>query len=243
MTLEEYIPTLPRDFVDKVAKLVKIPKDEVPSFTEGLDALFHVAREEHAKDLEIAEMRKVVSKQLDDLRKLATKLKECFSALDSTSRERLGLYALVQPIISRSNAIGAHMDIPRLVNDGDIEQAERVVASYTIVIDEMIAAASTREWAVRGGRPSKWFDEPGGQNVMAFDIFVLNLVRLIRSHGGKEKLEKNAGTGSLVDCLNLARPHLPAGLIPRGYSMSRLQRLRGAATPMVVLCSGPPPSF
>jgi hypothetical protein len=230
MTLLEY-PTLPRDFVDKVAQLVKISKEELPSFADCLDALFDMAREWHARDREIARKQKVVPGELDDVRKLAIKLRRRLLTLDSVSRRHLGLYALVQQQLPYANTPGADVGqmIPHLVKEGDIEQAERVVASYRIVIDEMIAAASTREWPVREGRPANWFDYSQDTNMIAFDYFVLYFVQLIRSHGGKETLEKNAGTGSLVDCLKLARAHLPAGLITNGYSMSRLERLRRAA--------------
>jgi hypothetical protein len=120
--------------------------------------------------------------------------------------------------------------IPDLVDTGDMEQAERVVTHFSTVIDDMIAAASIREWPAREGRPPNWFDHPQNPNMAAFDFFVLYFVQVIRSHGGRETLEKNAGTGSLVDCLKLARPHLPEGLIKDGYSMSRLERLRRAAS-------------
>jgi hypothetical protein len=47
-------------------------------------------------------------------------------------------------------------------------------------------------------------------------------VQLCRSLGGRLTLNKNVGTGTLVDALHLLQPYLPPNFIPNALPMSTL---------------------
>ena len=56
--------------------------------------------------------------------------------------------------------------------------------------------------------------------------FTLRLLLHVRAAGGQLTVDKNHGDGTLVDALNLLRPHLPRGFIPRNLPMATLDKVR-----------------
>jgi hypothetical protein len=69
-----------------------------------------------------------------------------------------------------------------------------------------------------------------GATPSAADLFVFRLVQLVSSAGGTVTIDKNHGTGTLIDVIEVLRPHLAPGSLPVSFSLSRLQRLKTAAT-------------
>jgi hypothetical protein len=73
------------------------------------------------------------------------------------------------------------------------------------------------------GRPRHGpFSQISSQNLTEF---TLRLLLEVRAAGGRLTLDKNTGTGTLVDALTLLRPHRP-GLIPKKLPMSTLARVK-----------------
>jgi len=58
-----------------------------------------------------------------------------------------------------------------------------------------------------------------------FRDFVSDLVMHTRAAGGKLTLEKNIGTGTLIQALDMLAPHLPRWFVPRCPPHSTLQRV------------------
>jgi hypothetical protein len=56
--------------------------------------------------------------------------------------------------------------------------------------------------------------------------FTLNLLLDVRAAGGRFTLDKNTGTGTLVEALALLRPHMRPGLIPNKLPFSTLARVK-----------------
>jgi hypothetical protein len=56
--------------------------------------------------------------------------------------------------------------------------------------------------------------------------FTLRLLLDVRAAGGRLSVDKNLGGGTLLDALNLLRPYLPRGFIPRKLPVGTLDRVR-----------------
>jgi hypothetical protein len=56
--------------------------------------------------------------------------------------------------------------------------------------------------------------------------FVLHFLRDVRAAGGRLTLDKNEGTGTLVDALVLLRPYLPPNFIPNKLPLSSLANVK-----------------
>ena len=228
------------DLVSKVASLARVPQHGIVAFGEGLRNIFGLALYYHDWDVRSADARKVINAQLGKVGAAAVALKQCLVQLDSPSRRHLGLYALRQQRFGiAASDIELRLQLADLTDAGGMDEGELLVTLHIKAVDEIHMAASTRPWPSNPGAPSKWFDQPGNPNVKAFDLFVIELVRLIKHHGGRTTLDKNAGTGTLIEVLRAVAPYLPAGLMPASLfaadengklkGMSRLQRLRAIA--------------
>jgi len=88
---------------------------------------------------------------------------------------------------------------------------------------------------------------------VSFERFVLWLLWDVRIAGGRLSLDKNAGTGGLLEALKLLRPHLPPNFIPNGPPISKLayikaleRRIDVSVAPPQYECGSlylPPPFF
>jgi len=58
-----------------------------------------------------------------------------------------------------------------------------------------------------------------------FQIFVRGLFLAAETAGGRYTLEKNIGTGSVLEAIEILTPYLPDGFLPK-YSFSTLQRIK-----------------
>jgi hypothetical protein len=59
----------------------------------------------------------------------------------------------------------------------------------------------------------------------AFQIFVRGLFLAAETADGRYTLEKNIGTGTVIEAIEILNPYLPDGFVPK-YSFSTLQRIK-----------------
>ena len=59
-----------------------------------------------------------------------------------------------------------------------------------------------------------------------FQNFVLDLLIHTTAAEGRLSLEKNIGTGRLIEAIQMLTPYLPDGFVAERLSMSTLQRLK-----------------
>ena len=221
---------LPERVANEIADLAKLPLDQSPAFSGRISELFVLACKDHNWDEISAKKRDAAQQQLPQLLHAAAALKACLDGLDVSIRKQLGMYALRQELFGpAANDEELRFQIVDLLHGGWLNTSEIKLAFFRKVIDDICVAADTREWPPRDGTPSKWFDLPGNPNVTAYDLFVVRLEQLVLRHGGRTTLHKNAGTGTSFEILRAAAQCLPAGLIPKAPSPSRLQRLKTLA--------------
>ncbi len=234
----------PADLTDeaiiRIAELAKVPTERRADFCAALPGLFKLARNWHEWDVTSAPKRDAIDRQLKQLEKDATAFKARLEGLDDAARKQLGIYALYHERFGTAAADDEDAAKQRRFRIMDLVEGGRVkiglsrVALFARVVDDIRTAASTREWppsSAKGGAPSKSLDLPGNPNVKAFDLFVIELVRLVHFHGGRTTLDKNYGTGTLIKITDVARPHLPNDFVPDKLKLSRLRRLQQQARP------------
>ncbi len=86
-----------------------------------------------------------------------------------------------------------------------------------------IEVAATK---AKRGRPAAVFST-------AFERFVGSLLLLTLSAGGRPSVDRKNHRGRLADMLDVLRPHLPPGFIPKRLPWSKLERLRVDAVAIV----------
>jgi hypothetical protein len=74
------------------------------------------------------------------------------------------------------------------------------------------------------GRPNwgGFAEQPGPGSLPQY---ALRLLWDVRTAGGRLTLNKNSGTGTLIETLELLSPHLPPGFIPRILPVSTLAKM------------------
>ena len=63
----------------------------------------------------------------------------------------------------------------------------------------------------------------------SFRAFTLRFLWDVKAVGGRLSVDKNRGTGKLLDALELLSPYLPSGFVPNAPSSSTLSDLNALA--------------
>jgi hypothetical protein len=66
----------------------------------------------------------------------------------------------------------------------------------------------------------------GTVNNPRFQAFAQALFLAAEATGGQFTLEKNIGKGGVIDAIDILRPHLPDGFLPKQLPLSTLQRIK-----------------
>jgi hypothetical protein len=121
-------------------------------------------------------------------------------------------------------------DLSQAMHGTSSDSADRFLELISVV-DRVRAASTFDFWAdfrptPAGGATSK---SPFGPKGTGFDQWVVHLFRDAEFEGWHLTVSpgnRGNGTGTLVEFVDIARPHLPPGFVPRRPSLKRLQRLR-----------------
>jgi hypothetical protein len=85
------------------------------------------------------------------------------------------------------------------------------------------------------GRPSEWLalHRVFRRHQVRFTVknqmlreLVFTLLRVARDNYGEFTLDKNLQSGTLLEALNILRPHLPKGLVPNALPIGTIQKLK-----------------
>jgi len=112
----------------------------------------------------------------------------------------------------------------------DRVQAVHDLQSVSSLLVQALQFANGKDRSSKGP-PSKAILSPGlpAADLLAFDIFAI-----VGQSGGKLTLNETGSErrpgGSMLDFFDLIRPMLPEGVLPAGFSLSRLKDLRKQAS-------------
>jgi hypothetical protein len=61
---------------------------------------------------------------------------------------------------------------------------------------------------------------------VTFENFLTHLFVDVAETGGQLTFTKDSGTGTLIDALDILRPHLPGGVVPEQLPLGRIQKIK-----------------
>lgn len=195
---------VPVGVMAQILDRLQVPEHRWANEVGFLTFLFTYAAGVH-RFREMAPMRLDAAKQLARVAKMAAALRLELGKLSDTAK-----YWFEQ-------ASGGSAD-----PDSRREHYER---SCSIV--DGIYAASTHDCHFAPKRAGGQSKAVGGTNLTPLDHLVCSLWIRADRFGWHLTISPHNRTGTLLDLLNLLRPHLP-GVIPNQLDLKRLQRLRGA---------------
>jgi hypothetical protein len=107
-----------------------------------------------------------------------------------------------------------------------------VYADTTLRLADQVAEALavrrlSKPRRARGREAEADLKRPGQPG--SFKRFVLRLLWDVEAYGGKLRLNKTKGTGTLIEALSLLQPHLPPKFIPKVPSAPTLARIKALA--------------
>lgn len=213
----------------RLARIARIPDEKLPEFRSGLEFVFYLARGNYEFDRERA--KNTGDARIEDVGKAADSLLRALEKLDGKSKKALGICALwheyFRPKSPIADDYGRHQ-IQDLRELGYAGQGLAKLEALREGIAILRVAAATVEWPATGRRATS-LRLPGNPNVSAFDLLVLEIIRLADRLDGDLTFAKTECAGSLIDFLNEIRDLLPKGLVPNAFVRNRLEYLRQAA--------------
>jgi hypothetical protein len=156
---------------------------------------------------------------LAQLRK-SIKLSRDLSAIVS-SLDQQALHALRDVYLRCRSKFGdlGHFEIP----DWPLPNVISQITEFAELSSEALVVARTPR---KRGRPHSGILSKFSKELRSLSEFTLALLFAVRAGGGRLTLDKNTGTGTLVEALALLRPHVRPGLIPNNLPFSTLARVK-----------------
>jgi hypothetical protein len=194
-------PELPRDVAMQVAKLARVPAHERETFC---DAICETVQEVCETD------RRAVSSKPDralfKAAEAARTLNEAICSLNKDDREW----------VERLMARPVYRELPREF----LQMVSQIDDLFSTAIGEsspLIPGAAALRYK-RGRRK-------GAVGNMMFGLLIRRLWLWATEHRGKFTFDKNHEKGTLIDALNILRPHLPKRVVPNALPYGTIQRI------------------
>jgi hypothetical protein len=214
---------LPDALLNQLLDCLRVPHNRRESAALCLPGILYLALE--CYDFDKAEdKRDVARKELARLAGKAAAFRSELDKLSNTARVWLGAQAWRRETFGEAaNDAARRFQLNDLMLMGGVEEGRTRYERFCATIESIRAASAEEFWPTgsKGGAPSKAVDGPKSN---ALDLLVCELYRLADKAGWYVSVDPDMGTGTLVDFLKTAAPHLPQGLIPDGLPLKRLQR-------------------
>ena len=203
---------LPHDLLKQLLDIMRVPEDRREAAVLSLRCLFTQARKYPRDD--VAEAKREADRaELVVLAKKAAAFRSELSKLSDAAKEWLGVKAYRRELYGEAaNDDERRRQLNDLMLMGGVDEWRIRYERFCMVIEDIRAAAAEEYWPRnrKGGAPSKSLNGP---KFTALDLFVCELYRCADESNGHVTVDPDNGTGSLVDILKLAAPHLPDRLI------------------------------
>ncbi len=204
----------------ELAIKAKIPAENVVQLQKGL--LCELDFEWSAHRSKGATLRRSRSVSRVRLKKLARLSAEFLNVLKLLRAEDLSYLAAADtfyPLPPRHDA----RSLPPRPGEFDYAMHETFVASLAKRSAQAAGFKPQKDRRSRRGRPDLLGTWPVAGS---FPVFVLLLLWEVRAAGGRLTLDKNLGTGTLVEALETLRPYLPPQFVPLKLPYSTLARAK-----------------
>jgi hypothetical protein len=195
--------TLPEDVAMRVAELARVPAGEIPLFC---DAICETVQRVWETDRRAVSSRP--GRALLKAAEAARTLNEAFCSLNKDDRE------WVERLMARNHR---YAELPRefmqMVSQIDDLFSTAIGKTFPI----MPGTAALRD--KRGRRKRSIKDT-------TFEVFIRHILLFTAEYGGELTFDKNFQKGTLIDVLELLRPHLPKGVVPNVLPYGTIQKIK-----------------
>jgi hypothetical protein len=196
-------PVLPNEVALEVANIARVPAKERESFCDLVQLPVRLVWERDRRALGTK-----AGSGLVRAAQAARTLDEAFGDLSPNDREWIERLWARTPEYKKWI-----LELPRTIN--------RLAHLFSIA-----AGMAPPLGPAETSRPSPIGRRPGTIKDMAFREFVRLLLVAAAESGGRLALDKNRGTGSLIEAIEMLAPYLPNGVVPKPLSPSTLQRIK-----------------
>jgi hypothetical protein len=215
-------PPVDSPLITHIAGLARVPTEGLVGLQKGI--WFDLAREWqwYERSPINRHARRIGRGQVATLKRLSAQLCASLKDLNYDALEALALADLL--ILAEMNRDDHPQLGSRLRAGGeDFDQIQKIVAT--------LAARASRAGDIYRPKPHYPVGRParGGFSELprpgSLPHFTLRLLWDVRAARGRLSLDKNSGTGTLVETLKLLSPHLPPGFIPKILPLSTLAKM------------------
>lgn len=190
----------------------------------------HVPPEQHEFFFESIRINVQTAWELDGLVKqgLASKRSKYLAGAALTLYDTLGNLnhrerALIEGILSKAKSIFGK------ISSGGVVGLEQT-AYQLALLSSLVAGKPPPRYPSQPPEPPVPGRRSGTVKHWVFQNFVSELSISTSVAGGRLKLQKNIGKGSLIEAIKMLASHLPAGFVPAPLPGSTLQRLKDACS-------------
>jgi hypothetical protein len=196
------LPKLPGVVPERLAKLAKVPRNEQQDFCRRISDLVATLRK---RDRRVTSSKP--SQALKRAAKAARDLQNNFEYMGKEDRDWL------------ENILRSQMQF----EDGKINHLDLTITNLAILFSEAIGGPPPFPRIVRIMFPKRI---PPNVRDQFLRVLVFGLLSAARDSRGHFTFDKNPGSGTLAQALNLIRRYLPEGLVPDPLPFSTIQRLK-----------------
>ena len=235
--IQDKAPPIDERIIVELAGLARVPPNGIEKLRRGLTYEIDFRRTKPSA-LRTAKATDKASNERTDkqLRRLARLSSDLWTTVRDLEREAVtalgtaSMWVELAKQNSQRHENGLPPKPPRLgaASSYDFNRHKQVIEEFAQLSSNAVELARPpmfRYYPKRRGRPLQYgLADPFGAN--SFSAFVLCLLWDVKAAGGRLTLDKNSESGSFISALELLRPHLPAGFIPRVLPFSTLARLK-----------------
>ena len=197
-------PRLDKEVALQVAELADVPSGEIDQFCELVQGTV-----ENVWQIDKRARSSKQGQALIDAAQAARTLYKAFGKLNQQDRD------WVESLLARNPWYGGRLrELPLIV--------WRIAHLFSTATGKSLQGGGAQE-AVSPKRPD-WRQRTVKD--VTFENFLSHLLVDVDESGGQLTFTKHGGTGTLIEALDILRPHLPDGVVPKGLPLGTIQKIK-----------------